>query len=926
MKRIFSLRETRRRTLRVFSSTLRVINKVMRCWIGFGASFTLLILPDYLEAVSPKPGLFDKHGYCAKTAAWIPSSQAGADEPEPLLSPAVGNRNIIVLLVEFADNRADKVSHSSAAYQKLLFDSTGVVATGSMSEYYQEVSYGRLCINGDVSVWLEAPQANTYYTDDQFGKGSWPRNRRKLAYDVVVTADPFIDFSQYDGDGNGEVDALFIVHAGPGGEDTGETNDLWSHKWTLPANANGTGEGYVTDDGVEIVAYTMQPEEHADGRLISIGVFCHEYGHVLGLPDLYDRDNSSQGIGNWGIMGSGSWGGDGRSPETPVHFCAWSKEKLGWIQPTIIDNNTVAQCISRVEEHPEVYKLWTRGMPSNEYFLIENRQKAGFDSKLPNDGLFIWHIDNSVTTQNDNEDHKLVDLEAADGNEDLDRGSNRGDAGDPFPGSTGSRFFDFFSRPNSRMHTGGPSQVSVRNISDSQPTMTADFEVAAEHPILLLDDFIVIDSQGDADGKADPGETVDFVIALRNYGREATHVTGKLITTDQTIDVSVATVSFENIPFASTGHNQHAPFVFSVAPSADVHYAHFTLIVRSEDNTDSTALDLRLVIGHPSILLVDDDYDPGTSEWVFDVEEFYRSALDSIENIHDYWNWGEGGTPEASLLKTYDIVIWFTGHAEPPLNPADIDNLTSFLDGGGGLFLTGQDLGFKLQHSSFLTNYLHAQFVADDSEEGFLTGVPEDPLSGGILGFVVLSGADAASNQPSPDVIAPLHEATPVFTYTPSGRTAALKYEGHYRLVYFAFGFEALSTLGLESRTLRENLLEKILDWLKGKSTDVDPLDFESTAPQEYALTQNYPNPFNSKTEIRFQIIDDSEPTYTTLKVFNALGQEIRTLVDEAIQSGYYSVTWDGRDENRHEAASGVYFYQLSSKDFIQTKRMIFVR
>ena len=370
---------------------------------------------DTLFAVSPKPGLFDKSGFCKKTGVVLPRMDISGDEPEPLKAPVLGTRRAIVILVEFKDNRADKVQHPPSAYETLLFDSTGTVPTGSMYEYYQEVSYGQFYITGVVTAWLELPQTNEYYAGDGFGRGPWPQNRRRLAYDAVVIADPYVDFSQFDEDDDGIVDALFIVHAGPGGEETADSSDIWSHKSRIPANEDGTGDGYMTDDGVRAYSYAMEPEEDDIGNLIAIGVFCHEYGHVLGLPDLYDRDNSSEGIGNWGVMGAGSWGGDGQSPELPVHFCAWSKEQLGWLTPIVVTDNLIAQPIPQAEEHPEVYKLWTEGLPGDEYFLVENRQQVRFDVNLWNSGLLIWHVDNSVTTQNDDENHKLVDLESADG-------------------------------------------------------------------------------------------------------------------------------------------------------------------------------------------------------------------------------------------------------------------------------------------------------------------------------------------------------------------------------------------------------------------------------------------------------------------------------------------------------------------------------
>jgi M6 family metalloprotease-like protein len=891
--------------------------------IGF---FLLSFFPKEADAVSPKPGLFDQKGYCSQTAAWKPMLQVGIDEPEPVQFPVAGSRKAIVLLVEFTDNRANKGGHSPTAFQRLLFDSTGAVETGSMYEYYQEVSYGRLFLYGHVSVWLEAPQTNAYYADDQFGRGSWPRSSVRFAYDAVVTADPYVDFSEYDGDGDGEVDAVFIIHAGPGGEETGNPLDLWSHKSTIPANPNGTGRGYMTDDGVKVTTYTMQPEENDGGQLIGIGVFCHEYGHILGLPDLYDRDNSSEGIGNWGLMGTGSWGGDGQSPQTPVHLCAWSKEHLGWVEPIILDHNRSGVFINRVEDHPEVFKLWTEGTPGDEYFLVVNRQTIGFDSNLPNSGLLIWHIDNSVTTQNDNESHKLVDLEAADGNDDMDVGANRGDDGDTFPGTSGNRFFDFFSQPSSQKADGIPSQVSVLNISDSQPTMGADMYIIDEQPILCLEDILIIDTQGNGDRKADPGEEADCVITLRNYGREARNVTGILSTSDPDIYLLADTVQFIDIPFTSSGDNQENPFRFSVDLSSEVHYAYFTLVVWGEGDTDSSEICFRLVIGHPTVLLIDDDEDAGSSEWVFDVEEFYRTALDSSGEVHDYWNRKDDGSPASDLLTTYDVVIWFTGSAEPALSAGDIETLISFLDSGGKLFISGQDVGSSLQYSSFLTNYLHAGLAGDNSEEGFLTGIPNDPISGALPGLMILSGANAANNQPSPDVITPLSEATPLFRYAPSGRTAGLRYEGQYRLVYLAFGFEALSSLGPDSEPLRRTVMTNILQWLKGEPTGLDTDIVTATLPQKISLSQNSPNPFNASTDIRYQISESSLPTHTTLKIFNLLGQEIRTLRDELMEPGQYTATWDGRDENGYRVASGLYFYRFTCGDAVQTKQMILLR
>ncbi len=149
------------------------------------------------------------------------------------------------------------------------------------------------------------------------------KNSQGLARHAVDAANNNVDFSDFDNDGDGEVDALFIVHAGPGAEVFGRNevgaNYIWSHKWQFPA---------VRLDGVTASSYAMQPESGA------ISVFCHEFGHLLGLPDLYDIDYSSQGIGEWGLMGKGTWcHREGDLPGTcPSHMIGWSKIQLGWAE------------------------------------------------------------------------------------------------------------------------------------------------------------------------------------------------------------------------------------------------------------------------------------------------------------------------------------------------------------------------------------------------------------------------------------------------------------------------------------------------------------------------------------------------------------------------------------------------------------------
>jgi M6 family metalloprotease-like protein len=127
-----------------------------------------------------------------------------------------------------------------------------------------------------------------------------------------------------------------------------------------------------------------------------MGVFAHEYGHGLGLPDLYDTDKSSKGTGDWDLMAGGSWNKVSRGGDRPAHLSAWCKYKLGWVNPTVVIGKLENEQISAASNQADVYRLLT-GSPGTggEYFLIENRQQSGFDEGLPGAGLAVWHIDES---------------------------------------------------------------------------------------------------------------------------------------------------------------------------------------------------------------------------------------------------------------------------------------------------------------------------------------------------------------------------------------------------------------------------------------------------------------------------------------------------------------------------------------------------
>jgi M6 family metalloprotease-like protein len=275
-----------------------------------------------------------------------------------------GSKEMILLGCNYSD-LDPKGQHDAAFMEQRSLD---------MSDYYQETSYGMVSLNGTWGGWHAVPQTRAYYGADSVDKNDV--NVNSLITHAVGVADPYVDFSKFDANSDGYIDYLIVVHAGGDQAITGDSDDIWSHR--------GYNIQTPLVDGVRVGYYVIVAEDDA------LGVYVHEFGHFFGLPDLYDTDYTSDGIGIWGLMAAGPHLDNG---DTPAHFCAWSKAFLGWVEPIEVTENLIDHIIVPVETNQVVYRL---SVSTKEYFLIENRQRVGYDAYLPGDGLLIWHIDDSV--------------------------------------------------------------------------------------------------------------------------------------------------------------------------------------------------------------------------------------------------------------------------------------------------------------------------------------------------------------------------------------------------------------------------------------------------------------------------------------------------------------------------------------------------
>jgi M6 family metalloprotease-like protein len=861
----------------------------------------------------------------------------------------------IVLLVDFDDKVHTK---DTSEFSSTLF-TMGTFPTGSMRDYYWENSYHQFDLRGAVYGWIRAPQTYSYYVNNESGVGwaSYPRNARRLVEDAVNAANPYVNFANFDTNHDGWVDALFVVHAGPGAEETGSSSDIWSHEWTTTYDMNV--------DDVKIRNYAMCPEKEKNGALVHIGVFCHEFGHVLGLIDLYDTEGFSEGLGHWSVMASGSWTNSGI---TPAHLDAWSKSKLGWIQVDTLTSNRTNEQILQIETNPKAYRLWTSGGTGSQYFLVENRQKTGFDSYLDGEGLLIYHVDENVST-NDLEwcpgdpasQHYKVALEQADGHFDLEGcygDANRGDGGDPFPGSFGKRAFDDTTTLNSRNYYNNSTQVAVWNISNSDSAMYAHLDVTWSRPNLALEDFFFNDSTGgNGNGRAEPGETVKLYSILSNTWASLSNAWVIATADTEGISFSIDSVYLGNIGSPDTVDNFSHPLQFSVATGFPSKKVDFTLHICGNGGSYCTDRTKEMNVGFPEILLVDDDNQlTGDSNYF----AFYQQALDSLGAVYDVWDRKAKLQPTVSL-SLYPILIWFTGnHRDSVFSSLDVADLKNYLDGGGKLFLTSQDAVEALFSSSdpqdtlFLRNYLHVRWGGNCSIT-LLKGNPGDLIGDNL--WIVLGGWGVPLNQISTDNLIPDPAAGTVLIYAAewwasTDSIAGIRFQNDtFKVVVFGFGFEGINSSGPQyyGKTATKPLvvMQKVLNWLRGASDVFDGEDESASLPKTIELHQNFPNPFNPVTSIRYSVGSeqrkaadggfvlsevegrrtmDNSPPHLTLKIYNILGQLVRTLVDEPINAGNYEVIWDGRDDPGKEMASGIYFYQLKAGDYSDVRKMVLLK
>lgn len=398
-------------------------------------------------------------GQFFKRDGFIPTT---ADGRRKVFSPT-GTKKLILILIEYTDVKFTKTRQDFVDLMNTQnYNLNG--AEGSVKDYFNEISYGQFNLQTDVAPQVYTANNNMVYYGAPNGSAHDIR-AYDLMLEAVQKADADVDFSQYDNDGDGSVDGVYIIYAGFGEASSGLVNTIWPHASSI------TGQSF---DGKAITKYSCSNELNANGTLTGIGVICHEFGHVCGAPDYYDTDYATGGdfisTGNWDLMDRGLYNTTtAKSGSKPAHINPMEKIKAGWVTPTII-NGATSLNIPDITSNPAIYIYNTS--TANEYFMFENRQKTGFNGGCPGHGLMIYHYSKAVwdATRNKTSPQGFYPVCASATSNPSSTALSYGNintSGCPFPGTLGKKAFYDTGIPSSKSWAGNNTGFPLTNINEN---------------------------------------------------------------------------------------------------------------------------------------------------------------------------------------------------------------------------------------------------------------------------------------------------------------------------------------------------------------------------------------------------------------------------------------------------------------------------
>lgn len=397
-----------------------------------------------------------------------------------------GTKKGLIILVNFKDVKFGRTHtrtmFDNIANKKGFTNSLGF--KGSVKDYFLAQSNGQFELDFDVVGPYTLSQNMAYYGAHS-KDGLQDVRPGHMILEACKMADNDVNYKDYDWDGDGEVDQVFVIYAGFGEADGGSEDTIWPHESQL---STWVSKPYETKDGVSVNTYACGNENTYDmlgrSRINGIGTICHEFSHCLGYPDLYDTNYSNFGMGSFDLMCSGSYNGESFCPP---NYSAYEKWVAGWITPTVLDKPASVKGMQAQDvKYGQAFVVYNDNN-KNEYYLIENRQQSVgiWDKQLPASGMMITHVDydeniwewNNVNTfvnysnQYDPEyayrdnDHQRLTIFHADNEEGSSADSQ---AGDLYPFNGNNSLTDT-SSPAATIYQGGSTMGKpITNITQNE--------------------------------------------------------------------------------------------------------------------------------------------------------------------------------------------------------------------------------------------------------------------------------------------------------------------------------------------------------------------------------------------------------------------------------------------------------------------------
>ncbi len=387
-----------------------------------------------------------------------------------------GTKKGLLILVNFTDVKMKATSTQEVFNQMLNGQGQPYGSNhGSVREYFQAQSYGQFDIEFDVVGPVTLAHNMAYYGQDYGGEGE-DRRPGEMIKEACQLADASVNFADYDWDGDGEVENIYVTYAGYGQASGAPSNTIWPHQWDL---ASATGSA-LRLDGVKIDTYATGSElAGTSGSTIDgIGTMCHEYSHCLGLPDFYDTNGSNFGMSVWSIMDYGCYNGDGYCP---AGYTAYERMYSGWLEPVELSAATRISGMQDIETHAEAYIIYNDAN-HNEYYLLANHQLKGWDEEAYGHGLMVLHVDYDYNswagnTVNNTSSRQRMTIIPADGSTTENK---RSWGGDLWPGTSSNTALTDDSTPAAklyRVNTDGQKLMHkpITNISETAGLISLDF-------------------------------------------------------------------------------------------------------------------------------------------------------------------------------------------------------------------------------------------------------------------------------------------------------------------------------------------------------------------------------------------------------------------------------------------------------------------